>query len=296
MLKVTIDAFSGRENPSWVLDEKDEQDLLKDLARNRGMVGEENAGYSGLGFRGIIVEAQTDDFSDQYGLPMTIRLAGGASDNEAKGLETAERIIKSARKYASKAEEAVGYALDKALEDLILQQLDRIPGPQATEETDGTAKEEAGKDVSCPFMLCRFNPGFWNDAAHITRNNCYNYASNKRTDTFAQPGRGSGHPISTLSCPDVSRAAMSDGLHRRFDCFPASEQPIWLVALVVAPNYDYHWYRKQREGFWGHKPGRTAARNTDNNNRVVLNPETCARAPYTNFCGYLYVPRSQRIR
>jgi len=31
--------------------------------------------------------------------------------------------------------------------------------------------------------------------------------------------------------------------------------------LVVAPGYDYHWYRKQLEGFWGHKPGGTAARN-----------------------------------
>jgi len=65
--------------------------------------------------------------------------------------------------------------------------------------------------------------------------------------------------------------------------------------MVVAPGYDYHWYRKQKEGFWGHKPGATAARNYDNNGAVVYNPETCARYPYTDFCGYFYVPRSQKI-
>jgi hypothetical protein len=95
--------------------------------------------------------------------------------------------------------------------------------------------------------------------------------------------------------PGRDGASISDGLHHRFDCFPDSEKPRWLVALVVAPGIDYHWYRKQKEGFWGHKPGHTPARNTDNNGVVVSNPETCARAPYTDFCGYFSVPKSQRI-
>jgi hypothetical protein len=99
-----------------------------------------------------------------------------------------------------------------------------------------------------------------------------------------------------LTCPAVTTAAISDGLHHRFNCFPDSEKPRWLVAMVVAPGYDYHWYRKQKEGFWGHKPGGTAARNTDNNGAVIYNPETCARAPYTDFCGYFYVPKSQKIK
>jgi hypothetical protein len=149
--------------------------------------------------------------------------------------------------------------------------------------------------VTCFIELGKFNPGFWNDPAYIYRNNCYNYASNKRTNTFAQPGRGSGHMYTAITCPAVTAAAMSDGLHHRFDCFPDSEKPRWLVALVVGPGFDYHWYRKQQDGFWGHKPGGTAARNYDNNGQVITNPETCARGPYTDFCGYFYVPRSQKI-
>jgi hypothetical protein len=143
-----------------------------------------------------------------------------------------------------------------------------------------------------------FNPGFWNDPSVIGRNNCYNYASNWRTNTFAQPGRGAGQMYNALSCPEVTRAALADGCHRRFNCFPDSEAPRRLVALVVAPGYDYHWYRihTAAEGFWGHKPGGTATRNTDNSGRLITNPEFCDRGPYTQFCGYFYTCKSQANR
>lgn len=132
----------------------------------------------------------------------------------------------------------------------------------------------------------------------MSSNNCYNYASNKRTNTFAQPGRGAGQMYTSLSCSAVTKAALADGCHRRFDCFPDREAPRRLVALVVAPGFDYHWYRihSQAEGFWGHKPGGTAARNTDNSGRLIRNPETCDRGPYTEFCGYFYTCLSQANR
>jgi hypothetical protein len=60
------------------------------------------------------------------------------------------------------------------------------------------------------------------------------------------------------------------------------------MALVIDPGWDYHWYRHQRGGFWGHKPGGTAARNLDNSNVLIVNPETCNRGGYTDFCGYFY--------
>jgi len=153
-------------------------------------------------------------------------------------------------------------------------------------------------DVSCTIELGTFNPGFWNNDPTVrSHNNCYNYASNWRTNTFAQPGRGCGHMYTAITCEEVTRAALCDGMHRRFDCFPDSEKPRYLVALVVAPGpgfVDYHWYRKQKGGFWGHKPGGTAARNTDESGVVITNPETADRGPYTQFCGYFYSSNSQR--
>jgi hypothetical protein len=90
-------------------------------------------------------------------------------------------------------------------------------------------------------------------------------------------------------------AAMADGLVHRCICLPMSEWPRRLMALVVdnqPPGFDYHWYRRQRGGFWGHKPGGTAARNIDNSNVVITNSETCDRGRYNGFCGYFYAGRS----
>ena len=138
--------------------------------------------------------------------------------------------------------------------------------------------EPLGRPSSCPSVQ--------------PRNNCYNYARNWRTDTFAQPGRAHGAQTSTMACGTVTTAAMADGLRYRGKCLPDSEYPRRLMALVIDPGFDYHWYRHQRGGFWGHKPGPTAARNVDNNNVVVANPETCARGGYTDFCDYFYAGRS----
>jgi len=64
---------------------------------------------------------------------------------------------------------------------------------------------------------------------------------------------------------------MADGLVRRCACLPPSEWPRRLMALVIDPGVDYHWYREERGGFWGHKPGGTAARNFDNSGNLVAN-------------------------
>lgn len=145
---------------------------------------------------------------------------------------------------------------------------------------------------TCRYEVSEFNPAFWNAPAVQPLNNCYNYGRNWRTDTFAQPGRAHGAGTGVMSCPTVTTAAMTDGLVRRCTCLPESEFPRRLMALVIDPGVDYHWYRHQRGGFWGHKPGQTAARNVDNSGVVISDPETCDRDGYTDFCGYFYAGRS----
>jgi len=54
--------------------------------------------------------------------------------------------------------------------------------------------------------------------------------------------------------------------------------------------------REAEGGFLGAKPGGAEARNYDNSNNVVYNPETADRGPYTLFCGYFYGCNSQRVR
>ena len=129
-----------------------------------------------------------------------------------------------------------------------------------------------------------YQPDFWNYYSEILRsNNCYNYSNNKRTDTFAQPGRYSGEMYTALTCSEVENGAVSDGISK-FDgaCLNGENK----IALVVAPGYDYHWYRMDSNGYWSHKPGGTNATNLDNSGEIITNPETADRGPYTDFCGY----------
>jgi hypothetical protein len=152
-----------------------------------------------------------------------------------------------------------------------------------------------------PLVAPRFNPGKWNNFPKICHdNNCYNYANNKITDTFAQPGRGSGAALPSVpNCKGTAMAAISDGQKPVTPNFEP-EEPCpagqW-IALVIWPGQDYHWYRCDSSGMWSHKPGPTPARNTDNRGRPIADPRTCARGYYTVFCGfYQCIPDKTRIR
>jgi hypothetical protein len=149
---------------------------------------------------------------------------------------------------------------------------------------------------SCGIEVANFNPAFWNNPSVQPYNNCYNYATNRRTDTFAQPGRATCAGTSIMQCPNVSAGASSDGAFPAPTCASASDAPRWYMALVVAPGIDYHWYRLAAQGYWGHKPGSTAAKNTDNSGNVIYNPQTCNRGIYTSWCGYWFARRSMGIR
>ncbi len=147
----------------------------------------------------------------------------------------------------------------------------------------------------------------WNDAgtggAVQDNNNCYNYACNKPTGTFAQPGDASGKPIvGPLSCKSVTAAATSDGLAPQ-DCAKACPAGSYKVALVVDPigfkadklNPDFHWYRQDDNGNWSHKPGDGEATNVDSSGKPIVDPNKAdrrrpgksgtLRAGYTDFCG-----------
>ena len=314
MLKITADIFSGRPNPTWVVSDSSEiSAALSEVTKVSDLAATQAAPEGKLGeLRGFYVDITSDQLAADHGLVSALYLpyepgATGPMRN------LAERFVS----LASEASVSIGMAAEglkeadtispDLLRSFLSQRLGKETGtseadasPAATAAESAEMSVEAAPAVTCMVEYGAYNPGFWNNDASVrTRNNCYNYASNKRTDTFAQPGRGCGRIYTAITCAEVSRAALCDRLHRRFDCFPDSEKPRYLVALVVAPGpsfVDFHWYRRNSEGFWSHKPGGTAARNIDNSGRVITNPETCNRGPYTQFCGYFYTCRSQLIR
>lgn len=139
----------------------------------------------------------------------------------------------------------------------------------------------------------RFRPERWNSDVIIQiNNNCYNYGTDVRNSTYAQPGVGGGLPDVSLDCPGETAGAIADGL-----ISTGSEQSLagvefgHVAALVIAPALDFHWYRRDRDGTWSHKPGATAATNLDDSDRVITDPRNADRGRYTQFCGFFCVPR-----
>ena len=96
---------------------------------------------------------------------------------------------------------------------------------------------------------------WWNDGgARQFNNNCYNYATNYRTDTFAQPGKAAGQQYTSLSGCAVAagqRSALDGAIADALINTPLANnkcpQKGHLVALVIAPGFDFHWYRKGKQ-------------------------------------------------
>merc|ERR1711974_584206 len=135
-------------------------------------------------------------------------------------------------------------------------------------------------------------------------NNCYNYATDIVTDSFAQPGRGSGvcppeaRPCVNNTCEDVKKAAISDGLtwagHELPTSLPSQGH---FVSLHIWPKTNFHWMRMDSNMFWSHKPGGTEVRNVDNNNKKIPDPSKADVSPWSQHCGYmLAVPSGASVQ
>ena len=77
-----------------------------------------------------------------------------------------------------------------------------------------------------------------------------------------------------ITGPDVRNAAIADGLINNPSANNKCPGEGHLVALVIAPGFDFHWYRKGRTGRWSHKPGSTPVIDVDNSNAIIADPRT----------------------
>lgn len=303
-MEITLDVFSGRPNPTWSLPDDEAKQLIERTA-GRALAAADG-GPAGLGFRGFLVSAVADDVAERAGLPQSFRLASLpaekllAADGFAERALSTDEAAETCLWLLRTARAEVSDEVLKHVAEAIGEQRSAFRAPTVAEVAEAGPDPDAGETApasavaaACLIANTAYNPAFWNTSTVQPYNNCYNYAMNYRSNTFAQPGRISGHPNSVMQCTNVATAANWDG------CTAFCSGSNKNVALVVWPGVDYHWYRYHSNGFWGHKPGNTAARNTDNSGRVIggaLNPFNCNRGPYTNFCGYRYSPTGMQVR
>ncbi len=268
MFRIELDIYSGRPNPSWVLDEAEGSELVERLRAEPRMMGAVNDVTLGLGYRGYIVTALSEGGSWQRaGLPSQFRVIGkGGIDIDA-----------SASWLLGTREVEIGEPTERIAQGAI----------------EGHAKEPPPEvqpmaAPTCPIMQLTSDTdfSFWNNGSVQPFNNCYNFAANYRTDTFAQPGRRGGYtlpPASQLTCSNTMTGVTRDNWSTTCGLGPLRNL---VICLVVAPGADFHFYRLCANGHWCHKPGSTPARNTDNSGNWITDPQFANRGPYTSLCGY----------
>ena len=273
--------FSGRENPVIELSGKKAREALKRLQPERKLKRSEKRlpQQPTLGYRGMVIE-QIGPLTKK--LPRVFRFAHG----DMFGPRLAHR------------------ASDEAFEDFVCGSTGKPIGIRGKKLEIVLRKEiRRFREVRLLWPIvkpywplrikCRcaplYEPKWWNVPQRQPYNNCYNYGTNYRTDTFAQPGRAANAQYTALTCTSVKAAAIKDELINWSTANNRCPKEGHLVALVVAPGWDYHWYRKGRNGRWSHKPGGTAVTNLDNSGAIITDPRTADRGAYTNFCTFMIV-------
>ena len=147
-----------------------------------------------------------------------------------------------------------------------------------------------------------YNPSYWN-GTRINKANCYYYAMNvvssSTNKNHQQPGYKAGVSFA-LTQSSIINAVKKDVPYfsnvvsvRASSYSEIAGVNEYKVALVIAPNKDYHWYRQNSDCTWSHKRGHTEVVKTDASGYVVRDPQMCDRnygsINYSTFAGYYIV-------
>jgi hypothetical protein len=160
-----------------------------------------------------------------------------------------------------------------------------------------------------------------------TNQNCYGYASDYKGPrpgltrgapayAFRQPGETSGAGISSLADLNASTvqskltadlgpamsdpsAAAPDGMHKAmFFATPDIDPSHPDLDSSGRPNWDYHVYRQDSDGYWSHKPGQSPVRRFDSACRPITDPRAASRLltptlSYSQYLGTWLVPNNR---
>jgi hypothetical protein len=278
MLEVVLNIFSGRPNPQWVLTPSQERKFLDLIDQASTPTDKKPPGVSPrLGYRGFTVQSAPDSYEEGVSLLIQDSIIdfGQLSPNRIADTDLERWLLETAgEQISNKVRTEVANELSKT-----------YPGPQAAIQVQ--------PPIQCP--ICQaydapaYHPAIWNHPrATRRRNNCYNYANNQITNTYAQPGYAHGVFPVNIECDDYRDAAIADGLAACVGfANPLAQNHGWYVALVVWPGVDYHWYRQDDDGCWSHKVDRQYATNLDNAGNLIADPQVCDRGPYVNFCTFM---------
>ncbi|AUI59138.1 hypothetical protein [Amycolatopsis sp. BJA-103] len=325
MLEVELDIFSGMPNPTWTLSEREERELIERISADPAQVSPAvtpDEQFS-LGYRGLLVRlVKTDggprsELTSAWGtsLPTEFRIGSKPATEPV-----ADWLLGTSEAYPDAGVDDELREVASSGVDLVQSSFDAVdPASFVSRRADGAAisglegegahaPNEPGGDVhvegaswwDCNSNYFNANASLFNQPEHVGRNNCYCFASNHLAGArFARPGKRGGHPATSITCGGVTNGLYADGWK------DGCQTNGLTIVLVIWPNRDYHFYRLVTDApywWWGHKPGATPAKYTDDCGHSIYQyngqgyaPNNCCRGNYTNFCGYFYQNNSTAL-
>ena len=164
----------------------------------------------------------------------------------------------------------------------------------------------------------KYEPEIWNDNDDIQySHNCYSYFLNDINHNLKclcksgdckfinpQPGHYSRDikvNLKNTTCDLLEERLYEDNqsiFKVNFDEKCPSDY--YKGALAVHPNYQYHFYRQDSNGYWSHKDGGLPATNKDASGNLIYDPKEADKnypnkknpINYSDFCNYYCVPNN----
>jgi len=302
VLEIELDILSGMPNPTWILSADHERELLDRLAADPAQLSPAATADEqfSLGYRGLLVRTVKSDGEPQtLSLPQEFRLGSKpAAESSAQWLlGTSDGYRDSGVTDVLREAAAEGIA---RIDDRTLDPTQPAPGfggsAREAEEAPDSPNEDSTRGATwwaCGSNYFSANADVFNRPENVTRNNCYCFASNHLAGVrYALPGRRGGRPATSIQCGGVTDGLRADGWQ------DGCQTNGLTIVLVIWPGVDYHFYRLVTGGpnwWWGHKPGGTPAKYTDDCGHAIYQqngtgyaPNNICRGNYTNFCGYFY--------
>ena len=301
---VTLSIFSGRTNPRYTLTGEQEYELHNLFSGLKRRVGQR------------VVNANTHGFAN-------FRVIKEVGKKRSDFICGAGLVEFPSMPYSFKDTTGVAFFLLNACPpDLISASLRNELSAFIKEPPPPKQKKVARKE-KCAASLCPDAPPFdpnWAKAGFpgvvgmidkVPCNNCYDYANNRMTHTYSQPGYASGLIFTEYSCrldrPDsVAAAAVRDGLKKVNNITtPLLKKQGWYVALFlgkVKDMHDFHWLRVYNSGCWCHKLADNFASNRDGTFHFITDPRAATLVyagglvSYKNFCGFFITNKAVTIK
>jgi hypothetical protein len=289
-VRITLNVFTGGEDPSWILTDGAAVELLSQMPSDVTNDVRRPIPWYRMGYRGFEVEVLEVESNGSNGIVKRSFAIYNSFAAELTLLRSANHSLLSSNIVNHVRDESIRLSHLMESNNGVIPD-DDVPKPlgRAIDSNENCTLPVRGPDNGTTYAPNSENCGYF--VKYQTQNNCYNYGNDVVTNTFAQPGRGTGQKWSDNTCENMKAAAIRDGLTWAGTELPSGNPDVGhYIALLIWPQTNFHWVRLDSVpggGYWSHKAGQTPVKNVDGRGKRITDPSKQDFSPWTQFCGYM---------